>query len=43
MKGKLNKLVLEMLNFVDDIVRDGNARKRAVFKNWLDTLFINLD
>ena len=32
-KGKLDKLVLERLNFVVDIVRGGNCRKRAVFKN----------
>ena len=42
MKGKPDKLVLEPLNFADDIVRDGNCRKRAIFKNWSDTLFINL-
>ena len=34
---------MEPLNFVDDMVRGGNCRKRAVFKNWSDTLFINLD
>ena len=39
----MNKLVLELLNFADDIVRGGNCRKRAVFKNWLDALLVNLD
>ena len=42
-KGNPNKLVLEPLNFADDIVQDGNGRKRAVFKNRSDALFINLD
>ena len=28
-----NKLVLESLNFADDIVRGDNGRKRAVFEN----------
>ena len=42
-KGKPNKFVLELLNFADDIVRGDNGRKRAVFKNWSDALFINLD
>ena len=41
-EGKPNKLVLEPLNFADDIVRGGNCRKRAVVKNWPDALFINL-
>ena len=41
--GRPNKLVLEPLNFADDIVRGSNCRKRAVFKNWSDALFINLD
>ena len=31
---KPNKLVLEPLNFADDIDRGGRGRKRAVFKNW---------
>ena len=43
MKGKSNKFVLEPLNFADDIVRGDNSQKRAVFKNWSDTVFINLD
>ena len=42
-KRKPNKPVLEPLNFADDIVRGGNCRKRAIFKNWSDALFINLD
>ena len=37
------KFVLEPLNFADDIVRSSNSRKRAVFKNWMDALFVNLD
>ena len=41
--GKPNKLVLEPLNFVDDIVLGGNGQKRAVFKYWSGALFINLD
>ena len=41
MQGKPNKFVLELLNFADDVVQDGDGRKRAVFKNWLDTLFVN--
>ena len=32
-KSKPDKLVLEPLNFADDIVRGGNCRRRAVFKN----------
>ena len=43
MEGKPNIFVLEPLNFANDIVRFGNSRKRAVFKNWMDALFINLD
>ena len=39
----MDKLVLEPLNFADDIVRGGNCGKRVVFKNTSDTLFINLD
>ena len=35
--------VLEPLNFADDIVRSSNSRKRAVFKNWTEALFVNLD
>ena len=42
MEGKPEKLVLEPLNFADDIVRGGNCRKSAVLKNRSDTLFINL-
>ena len=42
-QGKPNKFVLEPLNFADDVVRDGDGRKRAVFRNWSDTLFVNLD
>ena len=41
--GKLNKLVLEPLNSIDDIVQGGNCQKRAILKNGLDALFINLD
>ena len=41
--GQTEKFVLEPLNFADDVVRDGDGRKRAVFKNWSDTLFVNLD
>ena len=41
-KGKPDKLVLEPLNFADDMVRGGNCRKGAVFENWSDALFINL-
>ena len=41
--GKPYKFVLELLNVADDIVRDGNSRKRDVFENWTDTLFVNLD
>ena len=43
MQGKPNKFVLELLNFADDVVQDGDGRKRTVFKNWSDTLFVNLD
>ena len=43
MQGKPNKFILEPLNFADDMVRGCNGRKRAVFKNWSDTLFVNLD
>ena len=43
MQGKPNKFVLEPLNFADDVVRDGDGRKTAIFKNWSDTLFVNLD
>ena len=43
MKGKPNKFVLEPLNFADDIDRGDNCRKRAVLKNRLDALFINLN
>ena len=42
-RTRKNKLVWEPLNFVDDIVRGGNGRKRAVLKNLSDALFINLD
>ena len=42
-EGKPNKLVLESLNFADDIVRGSNCRKRTIFKNWSDTSFINLN
>ena len=31
------------LNFADDVVRGGDSRKQDVFKNWSDTLFVNLD
>ena len=41
--GKPNKLVLEPLNFADDINRGGDSRKRALFKDCSDALFINLD
>ena len=40
---KPDKLVVEPLNFADDMVRSGNCQKRAVFKNWSDALSINLD
>ena len=43
LKGKSEKLVLEPLNFADDIVQSGNRRKRAVFKKMSGALFINLD
>ena len=44
MQGKPNKFILELLNFADDVVRGCNGRKRAaVFENWSDTLFVNLD
>ena len=43
MQGKLNKIILELLNFADDVVQDGDGRKGAVFKNWSDTLFVYLD
>ena len=42
-EGKPNKLVWDPLNFADDIVRGCNCQKRAIFKNWSDALFINLD
>ena len=42
-QGKRNKFVLEPLNFADDVVQDDDGRKRAVFKNWSGTLFVNLD
>ena len=29
--------------FADDIVRGNNCRKRAIFENWSDALFVNLD
>ena len=41
--GEANEFVLESLNFAGDIVQDGNCRKRAILKNRLDSLFINLD
>ena len=37
MESKPNKLVLEPLNFADDMVEG------AVFKNRSDALFVNLD
>ena len=42
-KDKPNKPVLEQLKFSYDIVRGGNDRKRAVFKDWSDALFIDLN
>ena len=42
-KRRASRISLELPNFVDDIVRSGNSRKRAVFKNWTDALFVNLD
>ena len=42
-EGKLNRFVLEPLNFADDVVRGGNRRKRALLKNWSDTLFVDLN
>ena len=33
--NRMNKFVLEPLNFADDIVRSDNGRNRAVFKNWI--------
>ena len=42
-EGKPNKLVLEPLNFADDMVRGDDGRKRAVFKTRSEALFINLD
>ena len=42
-RGKPYKFVLEPLDFADDIVRSSNSRKRAIFKNWTDALFVNLD
>ena len=43
MTGKPYKFVSEPLNFADDIVQSSNSRKRAIFKNWTDALFVNLD
>ena len=43
MKGKLNKFVLEPLNFTDDIFWGDSCRKRAARKDRADALFINLD
>ena len=42
-EGKPNKFALEPLYFAGDIVRSGNRRKRAVLKNWSDTLFVDLN
>ena len=42
MQGKSDKLVLEPLNFADDHVRHCYGRKGAIFENWPDTLFVNL-
>ena len=42
-QGKPEKFVLEPLNSADDRVRGGDSRKRGVFKNWSDTLLVNLD
>ena len=38
-----NKIVLDPLNFADDIVQSGNRRKTAILKNWSDTLFVDLN
>ena len=35
--------MLEPLNFADDIVRSSYGGKRAVFKDWKDACFVNLD
>ena len=39
----MNQLVLEQMNFANDIIRSGNCRTRPILKNRSDTLFINLD
>ena len=43
MEGKQNEFVLEALNFADDVVRGSNCRKRAILKNRLNALFVDLD
>ena len=43
MEGKLNKIVLEPLNFADDVVRGGHCRNRAILKNKSNALFVDLD
>ena len=42
MQGKPDKFVLEPLNLADDCVRCCYGRKGAIFKNWPDTLFIDV-
>ena len=37
-----DKFVLEPLDFAEDRVRCCYGRKRAIFENWPDTLFVNL-
>ena len=39
MEGKPNEFVLKPLNFADDIVRGSDC----IFKNGLDTLFVDVD
>ena len=42
MQGKPNKFVLEPWNFADDCVQSCYGRKGAIFENWPDTLFVDL-
>ena len=42
-KASRINLFWKQLNFADDMVRSSNSRKRAVFKNGTDALFVNLD
>ena len=34
---------MEPLKFADNVVRGGNRRKRAILKNRLDVLFVDLN